>query len=664
MRKWTLTLGLLLAVLPWATSRSAQPADAGSSGFRDRSIFQDVADVHVVNVDVVVTDREGNPIPGLTADDFELYENGERVDVDHFYAIQGGSTAALDGTVTGRDVPGRVTLPVEEPKEIVDRQPLYLAVYVDNVQLQKPHRDRALTRLREVLENRSVGENTRVMLVSNDRGVTIRHGFTCDRRAVSKALDGLEEEPTYDFLIQQELRTMLEQLQDLNADAGNMAIGDLRFGGFGTAEPSIGPPQGDADGGPDGVDTGERYGVDGNRGDPGFMQRGIADQAQHLVPQMIAFAQKRQNQIRGTVEVLRNFIDHMAGLPGRKVVLYVSGGLSLNPAEALFQTFESRVSGMAAGMGNQGVLGREIERFDLSRSLTGLVQHANASGVTFYAVDASPPSSLSRGSAASAGGGTGAVTARFDSRVDAIEERNQHESLQLVTEGTGGRAALSSANLEKALESFFVDFENFYSLGYEAERTPPERIREIEVRLTREARQRFDHGVELRYRNVIRDKSVSEKMVERTLSALVMDVHENPLEVELAMREQTPAEDGKYTVPAIVRVPLGKLVLLPGERQHEARVNIYLAVLDEKGRTSPVARQLCPIRVPNEELLVALGQSAGCGVRLLMRKGRQRVAVSVRDELAAVSSTVFVDVEVPGEPETASADLAEGAAKR
>ena len=42
-------------------------------------------EVHVVNVDVVVTDREGNRVRGLTKDDFELYEDKRPQTITNFY---------------------------------------------------------------------------------------------------------------------------------------------------------------------------------------------------------------------------------------------------------------------------------------------------------------------------------------------------------------------------------------------------------------------------------------------------------------------------------------------------------------------------------------------------------------------------------------------------
>ena len=46
-------------------------------------------DVRVINVDVVVTDKKGNSIRGLTKDDFDLFENGVPKPLSNFYEVEG-----------------------------------------------------------------------------------------------------------------------------------------------------------------------------------------------------------------------------------------------------------------------------------------------------------------------------------------------------------------------------------------------------------------------------------------------------------------------------------------------------------------------------------------------------------------------------------------------
>ena len=46
-------------------------------------------DVRIINVDVVVTDKRGNFIPNLTADDFTIFENSVQKPITNFYEVQG-----------------------------------------------------------------------------------------------------------------------------------------------------------------------------------------------------------------------------------------------------------------------------------------------------------------------------------------------------------------------------------------------------------------------------------------------------------------------------------------------------------------------------------------------------------------------------------------------
>ncbi|HEY4575061.1 MAG TPA: hypothetical protein VIJ26_13880, partial [Thermoanaerobaculia bacterium] len=64
-----LALGLLLASVP---SRAAQESPAGES-------FKESIEVSVVNLDVYVTDKKGQPITGLKKDDFQVFEDGNPV---------------------------------------------------------------------------------------------------------------------------------------------------------------------------------------------------------------------------------------------------------------------------------------------------------------------------------------------------------------------------------------------------------------------------------------------------------------------------------------------------------------------------------------------------------------------------------------------------------
>ena len=148
---------------------------------------------------------------------------------------------------------------------------------------------------------------------------------------------------------------------------------------------------------------------------------------------------------------------------------------------------------------------------------------------------------------------------------------------------------------------------------------------------------------------------VATAMIEGTVSALRYRYESNPLEVTIQPEQGTAHDEGNYSVPVLVRIPLGKLVLLPREQIHVANVRVFLSVMDESGRTSDVQQAYVPIEIPADEVEEALGKFYTYEARLLMRPGRHAIAVGVRDEIGAVSSFVTGGVTV-GPSSTASAD--------
>ncbi len=117
---------LLLTVLP-ATGQEEPLPD----------LFTDVLDVRVVNVEVVVADRDGNRVQGLHASDFELLVDGKPVPIDYFTEVDGGRAVAWDGDGVGN-------VPSLRPDEPVGTNFL---VFIDELFAIRRQRDGFLSRL-------------------------------------------------------------------------------------------------------------------------------------------------------------------------------------------------------------------------------------------------------------------------------------------------------------------------------------------------------------------------------------------------------------------------------------------------------------------------------------------------------------------------------------
>lgn len=569
-----------------------------------KTVFEGRAEVNVVNVDVVVTDKEGQPVEGLTAADFELFVDGQPVPISNFYTVTGGR-ATLAGTGEATSTRAAAIVGEDAPAATPDERPLHLILYVDNANIAATNRARALDRLRDfLLENRELG--AKMMLLSNDRSLVLHQGLTSTPHEIFVALDGLEKAASVGSRFDADRREIIRALEGLNVEKGS-----------------------------------DVFSV---KGDEGRTERqmtyDVVAQATPILTRIRAYTAERTQHTRDTLGVLRQLIDTAAGMPGRKAVVYVSDGIAVRPGAALYEGFARRVEPLGP-MASRLSPESEASRDDLTPDLDELVRHANASRVTFYALDASPAASLEHMSAAAGNASAGNFGSWNDSMAS-TEQLQSQESLRRMASGTGGRFAAGASAFKNVLRSLAADFDQYYSLGFNADAVAETEKdgRSIEVELRR-------RGLVAHHRSSYRDKQAAELAAERARAALLLDGLDNPLRVELAAGEAAEQDDGTFVVPLSVRIPIAGMVLLPGETAHQGQLSMYVAVRDEKGRSSDVQRHLCPIRIPNADVLTALGRKAACGVRLLMRPGPQRIAVAVLDELTSQASTVHLSVDIP-----------------
>lgn len=84
----------------WKPAAALLLACAGTAAIAQESpeSFSEVVDVRVVNLEVVVTDRDGVPVRGLRAADFVLEVDGVPQEIDYFTEVQGGRALAGEGS--------------------------------------------------------------------------------------------------------------------------------------------------------------------------------------------------------------------------------------------------------------------------------------------------------------------------------------------------------------------------------------------------------------------------------------------------------------------------------------------------------------------------------------------------------------------------------------
>ncbi len=606
---------LACVLLPLLALCAATLAAGPQEEMIDPPSFEAAVEVNVVNVDVRVTDAKGQPVRGLKKRDFELLEDGKRVEISNFAAFEKGATAEP----APPPADGEMKLAVASSEEAWN-----LVVYVDNFDLHPRNRTRALRQLRGTLAQ-LMKPGDRVMLVSYDLGVKVQLPFTSDPAAIDQAL---------------------ARMEGLAAHA-------------------------------DEVDNRRRHAY---REIMTIQEASLLDPKPLPCPLRIAqpahdFAQARRDEVLRTLGALTVMVNSLSGVPGRKAVLHVSDGLPATPGEEIFQ-FLAELCGGGSGTGGIGrpqtqpqeplepgdpgyrprvrefpantldpntvydarLLGPgayqaasqapiDAASYSVAKALSALVAHANAHRVTLYMLQAS---GAERPEASEATYGSTDRLTQFPS-IETAARTSAQSSLYALASGTGGEAILNVNDFDRNLFRMRADFSDFYSLGFVPRHDGDGKEHRLEVRVKRK-------GVDLRYRESYRDKTVLERAMDRTLAALFYGFEDNPLKISLAVGEQTPGPDGSFAVPVHLQIPLAKVAVLSGDGVYEGNLRVLVAARNADGMMPAVRQIPVPIRIPHKQLMTALGQFYVYTLTIQLPPGEQRVAVGVRDELSANTS--------------------------
>jgi VWFA-related protein len=565
-RRGLAVAGLLFLLAVPGMAAPAAPAKPAAGGKPGEDLFVDTVNVSVVNVDVYVTDKQGKRVTGLTRNDFDLFEDGRPVAITNFYAVENGKSTSAEPPLPGTPAPAAVPgVPAAPPERVPvpEDQRLRLVVYIDNFNLHPFNRNRVMREVRAFL-NEKLGRDDQMMLVSFDRELHVRHGFTSDPSLIATDMLEMEKISAQGVHGDSDRRDVLQKIEDSRTVAE--ALGYAR-----------------------------------------------------------AYAESTYNDLSFTIDAMKNITDSLAGLPGRKAVLYVSDGLQMIAGQDIFYAVQNKYGEQSTGLTEQF-------QWDTSKRLTELASQANANRVTYYTIDAAGLRVYSSTTAENQSAGSGVF-------VDSVQIANLQSSIQMIAEKTGGVAIINSNVVTPQLEKIAQDFNTFYSLGYTPTHFGDGRYHKIDVKMKRK-------GLQARHREGYRDKNVEARMGDGTLAALKFAIDNNPLGGDLSFGSPQRRADGMYLQPVEVKVPIGKLVLVPHAGKYEAHVRLFIAASDPDGNTSDVQQVPLPISIPEADHDAAVKKNYVYTVSLLMRGGEQKVAVGIRDDLAAQDSYVSAVVRV------------------
>ena len=338
------------------------------------------------------------------------------------------------------------------------------------------------------------------------------------------------------------------------------------------------------------------------------------------------WAQEQTSDLNFTLDAIKSTVNQLSGVDGRKVLIYVSEGLPQSPGAEVWKYIQDKFKDTSSPVMNQF-------EFDKTSLYLGIIQAANAAGVSLYMFDAS---------GLSVDPNVSAESRSMSTRLDTFTQRsNEQGMLQLLAEETGGKAVLNRNDVAPDLKQIEKDFTSYYSLGYRSLRSGLDRPHKLDVKVRRK-------GLVVRARRSYVEKGLETRTVEAVMSGLFFSRDENPLGVGLDVGQAVPSDRGYFQVPVRVRIPYSRIGLLPDGAKVRGRLTFYFVVMDSSEQKSDLTSQTKQLEMDAKRFDDLQKKDFVYDVTLLMIPGRQRLSFAVRDETTATTSylqkSIFVSV--------------------
>ena len=494
-------------------------------------VFGEEIDVRVVNLEVVVEDRSGNRVRGLSRDDFRILVDDQEVDVQYFSEVADRQVVMSEGAETPPALAGG--------QDVVTNYVLFVDDDHTHVTLRRP----VLNGFRARLDTLGPQDQVAVVVMSRRR-LEVVSRFTTDREATRAALAELEVGGRYGgFMSRWAFRKRLRKLDsstsgDSMSPSEDVSLADVQAPL--SASPVVRTP-GSAGG------TAPLRGFSNTTG--GFGAGGPYSAGR--ISEALAFgwdsvgwadASYRAEDLRFSIDSVISTMRALEVPHGRRVFLLLAGDWPT--------LFKPPSSGRLTGLlwtAPGASLWTDLELLD------ELVDTANLLGYTVYPMDQQ----------------TSPNTRLWD-------------NFRYVARDTGGKAFMAGSNI-KALDKVSFDTSNYYWLGFVPDYQRDNRAHEIRVEV-REPRLRA------RYRRGYLDLSGRVEADMEALQELLfppeVEAGGGPLLVEVG--DAVATKRRTMAVPVSVHLPVGRFPALPYDGGFRQDLEVRFATLDRFRRRSEI----------------------------------------------------------------------------
>ncbi len=592
---------LVAAVLCAQTPKPQQP----SPSVVIRSGTQEVL------LDLVVRDKHERLVRDLKSADVEVFEDGVKQDIRSFRLVSGAEVHENEDKAAAANPSAAASQPLNPVRQI------NLVSIVFRMIGGARERQLAKEAAEEFLKT-ELRPNTYIGVFSLDYKLNALQGFTTDRTALKKAIDIASTQAYNEFA----------KMSDVVLSQSELAVSGAGTGGPGGGSGGIQISGGDVSGtNPNaataGPDIGTSIGANVMRGILNADRRTFAG----------------AEGIR-ELEAMKVMVQQFGVLPGRKTVLILTTGLQLPP-----------------------------EQLEVARALVGT---ANRYNVSLYAVDVNGLTTYSAASANAESVRTSADISATQSRTKGVsfeqatqDDRltygvraaNQQESLNELTENTGGFLIANTNDLKKPLRRMMEDVNTHYEIAYAPKSDVYDgRFRKIEVKLLRD-------GLRMQSRNgYFAVPDLNGKPMEPFEIAGLKALETKPAPHDLSFHGgvlRFRPTDAGWQQAASVEVKTADLTATPLENPARKRIHVSFLVLlkDHTGQIVDKVSKDIPYEIPADKYDAFKAGNIIFTQPFSLAPGRYMVEIAVVDQEAQKASARRVNLVLSPKPPVAVSSI-------
>lgn len=538
----------------------------------------------LVQTDVMVFDRRGQFVDGLRPEEFILTLNGEAKKISMFERIASGSSAEASQLTATRSV-------VVSPNVANGIRPGRLIFFfVDDIHLSGESLTRSRKALLNFVENRLNPED-RVAIVSSSGQIGFLQQLTDNSAVMHEAIARLNYKQNLETYAGK--TRISEYVASSIADSGNRQL-------FAYLMESVKLEYG--------------MGLGSLRGDHG---NDSAGQARRLLRSRISQINAQSKMATtNTLEVLERLMESSAGLPGRKLVYFLSDGFMVGP--------------------------RSSGALDLLHQATRI---AARSGAVIYSVDMR--GTFMESSIDASNNDYVDMTSRH-AGVSMGEMLEPREPLNVLAGETGGRLIVNSTDLDRDLAQAMNETSNYYLLAWrpdsEAERAGKARL-EISIAGRPELKVRLRRAYYVSEKPSLGTKENLKAMPNpegEILAALGSSQSLRTLPVSLSVGFVRNSESA-YSLQASMQLPREVFDLESEGAKKKSEVDVIGAAIDDRGLIYSFKQVLTVTPPPAEQARLPVIWNQ----HLNVRPGLYQVRVAVRERSSGRAGSAMEWIEIP-----------------